>query len=101
MVDKKLRFAMLTKFKKGLSARGLTQNINMFKEQWAADAMIESYGYDECLEAMDAYLANYKNPDWTWFSYNIDSVIEAKHNKDEDDRVRALLRKGAKEWLEK
>lgn len=100
MADKKLRFALLTQFKKHLSARGKTQYINMFAQQWAADALIESFGYDECIEAMDYYFKINRTPDWTWFSYNAEKVIESKRLYDEDQRIRAINRRKARAWLD-
>lgn len=99
MVDRKLRHALLTQFKKRLSARGKTQYINMFSQQWAADALIESFGYDECIDAMDYYFAANDNPDWTWFSYNIEKIMQAKQVYEDDQRVRAVNRERAKAWL--
>jgi len=99
LADKKLRFAILSQFKKRLIAKGIAPNINDFKEQWAADALIESYGYDNCLDALDYYIRINDAPNWSWFSYNIDKVVAAMEARDEDDRIRQLLRKRAKEWV--
>ena len=55
MADKKLRFAILSRFKKKLEESNKSQDINIYSQQWAADAMIESYGYDKCIEIIDYY----------------------------------------------
>lgn len=99
MADKKLRFAMLTYFKKKLSSRGVPSQINQFKEQWAADALIDEYGYDDCINLVDWYFDHYQSPNWTWFTYNIDNVISFKSDTENDLKVRKMLREAAKEWL--
>lgn len=71
----------------------------MFAQQWTADALIDSFGYDECLEAMEYYFKVVDKPDWTWFSYNMEKVIDARVNIENDLKVRAELREGAKKWL--
>lgn len=100
MAEKKFRFAILTKFKKRLSERGINSDINIYSQQWAADAMIESYGYDETIDAIDYYFSISSSPDWNWFAYNSEKVIQSKRSEEEDKRVRAKLRAKAKEWLE-
>lgn len=100
MADKKQRFAILTRFKKYLSERGLSSDINIYSQQWAAEAMIESYGYQETLDAIEYYFRISASPDWTWFSYNSEKVIQSKRLEEEDNIIRAKLRDGARKWLE-
>jgi hypothetical protein len=101
MADKKLRFALLDQFKKKLTTINKAQDINLYSQQWAADALIESYGYDNCIEIMDYYFIISASPDWTWFTYNYEKVLQSKRLEDEDMQLRAKLRAGAKKWLEK
>lgn len=101
MADKKLRFAIISKFKKAASDKGKQlQPINMYSQQWAADAMIESYGFDKTVEAIEYYFTVSASPDWTWFAYNSDRLIQSMAEQDEDEKLRARLRAGAKKWLE-
>lgn len=100
MADKKLRFALMNKFKKRLQESGKNQDINLFSQQWAADAMIDSYGYDTCIDLMDYYFAISASPDWQWFAYNSEKVLQSKRIEDEDRDLRAKMRAGAKKWLE-
>jgi hypothetical protein len=100
MADKKLRFALMNKFKKKLQESGKNQEINLFSQQWAADAMIDSYGYDECLNAIDYYFSVSASPDWTWFTYNSEKVIQSRRQQEDDAQLRRKLRVGAKKWLE-
>ena len=101
MSDKKQRYAIINYFKK--KAKENNRNIgpiNIHSQQWAAEAMIESYGYEECFAIIDYYFEITETPDWTWLSYNSDKLVQSKTIEEEDKRLRARLRKGAKEWLE-
>ncbi len=100
MADKKLRFSILSKFKKKLQESNRNQEINIYSQQWAADAMIESYGYEKCLDIIDYYFLVSASPDWTWFSYNSEKVLQSKRLEDEDRLLREKLKVGAKKWLE-
>lgn len=100
MAEKKYRFAILTKFKKLLSERNIYSDINIYSQQWAADAMIESYGYEETIDAIEYYFKISASPDWNWFAYNSEKVIQSKRSEEEDRIIRAKLRAGAKKWLE-
>jgi hypothetical protein len=100
MADKKQRFAILTRFQKHLKERNISAEINIYSQQWAADAMIESYGYEKTMDAIEYYFSISASPDWNWFAYNSDKVIQSKRLEEEDKAVRAKLRAGAKKWLE-
>ena len=100
MADKKLRFAILSRFKKKLEESNKSQDINIYSQQWAADAMIESYGYDKCIEIIDYYFIVSSSPDWTWFSYNSEKVLQSKRLEDEDRLLREKLRVWARAGME-
>jgi len=101
MADKKQRFALISKFEKNARQKGvILQPINKYSQQWAADAMIESYGYDECLDIIDYYFAVSASPDWSWFAYNSERLVQSRNAEEEDKILRARLRQGAKKWLE-
>lgn len=100
MADKKQRFAILSRFQKHLKFHGINNEINIYSQQWAADAMIESYGYEQTLDAIEYYFSVSASPDWNWFAYNSEKVIQSKRSEEEDKIIRAKLREGAKKWLE-
>lgn len=101
MADKKQRFSVISRFQKIAKEKGKTlQPINMYSQQWAADAMIESYGYEETLDIVDYYFSVSASPDWNWFAYNSDRLVQSRANEKEDRALRARLRNGAKKWLE-
>jgi hypothetical protein len=71
----------------------------MHVEQWAADSLIQSYTLQGCYDLVEYYFAVSASPTWKWFAYNADKIYSAKKLKAEDDRVRAIMREQAKEWL--
>ena len=99
MTNKQQKFALLTKFRKRLKDRGLDDTMNMHVEQWAADSLIQSYTLQGCYDLVEYYFAVSASPTWKWFAYNADKIYSAKKLKAEDDRVRAIMREQAKEWL--
>ena len=99
MTNKQQKFALLTKFRKCLKDKGLDDTMNMHVEQWAADALIQSYTLQGCYDLVEYYFAVSASPSWKWFTYNADKVYSGKRLKEEDDRVRAIMREQAKEWL--
>jgi hypothetical protein len=99
VTNKQQKFALLTKFRKRLKDKGLDDTMNMHVEQWAADSLIQSYTLQGCYDLIEYYFAVSASPTWKWFAYNADKIYSAKQLKAEDDRVRAIMREQAKEWL--
>ena len=100
MVEKKYRFALISKYKSLVKDKNLKEeNINIHTQQWAADALIESYGVEECYNLIEYYVGVSASPSWKWFVNNADKVYDAKRAKAEDDANRKILREQAKEWL--
>jgi hypothetical protein len=99
VTNKQQKFALLTKFRKRLKDKGLDDTMNMHVEQWAADSLIQSYTLQGCYDLIEYYFAVSASPTWKWFAYNADKIYSAKKLKSEDDRVRAIMREQAKEWL--
>ena len=101
MADKKQRFAIISRFEKNAREKGVAiQPINKYSQQWAADAMIESYGYEQSLDIVDYYFVVSASPDWSWLAYNSERLIQSKALEEDDRVLRARLRQGAKKWLE-
>ena len=100
MVEKKYRFALISKYKSLVKQKKLKEeNINVHTQQWAADALIESYGVEECYELLEYYVNVSASPSWKWFVNNADKVYDSRRAKLEDDATRKILREQAKEWL--
>jgi len=100
MADRKSRHSLLSKYKALAKQRGMSVSLNAHVEQWAADSLIESYTLETCYEMLEYYFRVSQNPDWKWFSYNAEKIYKNLTAQKEDDRIRALMRDKAKEWLE-
>ena len=100
MADKKERFALLSLFKRLYKESGRGNlNINTFAQQWAADAIIDEIGYTESRDLVEYYFKINSSPNWTWFTYNWEKLIDSQAATDEDIRQRAIMRDKAKAWL--
>ena len=100
MADRKNRFAVLSRYEKHCKINGFpSPNINKYNEQWAADALLESFSIDEIYDAMTYYFMINPRPSWKGFANNVDRLLQSKAAKEEDDKLRAERRAKAKEWL--
>lgn len=100
MADRKERFAVLSRFEKHWKINGYPKLvINKYNEQWAADALLESFSIDEIYDAMTYYFMINPRPSWKGFANNVDRLIQSKAAREEDDKLRAERRAKAKEWL--
>ncbi len=102
MVDRKERFAVLSRYEKYCKQNNINMpTMNKYNEQWAADALLESFTFDEIDTAMQYYFGISSNPTWKGFANNVDRLLQSKAEKEEDQRLRAERRAMAKEWLSK
>lgn len=100
MAERKDRMALLSRYSKLHTIRYEEKpSLNLNVEQWASDALIESYGIGKCYDLLDYYFSVAQSPSWNYFAYNTEKILQAKLDKDRDDRERAERRKMAKEWL--
>jgi len=100
MADRKERFAVLSRFEKHWRSTELPPlQINKYNEQWAADALLESFSIHEIYDSMEYYFSINPRPTWKGFANNLDRLIQSRAAKEEDDRLRAERRAKAKEWL--
>jgi len=100
MADRKDRMALLSRFNKFYLQRyEQKSNMNLNVEQWAADALVESYGLSQCYDLLEYYFSISQDPKWNYFAYNAEKILNGKLEVEEDIKQRAALRKKAKEWL--
>jgi hypothetical protein len=74
-------------------------NINLNVEQWASDALVESYGISACYDLLDYYFGVAQDPTWNFFAYNAEKILNGKLDKEQDDTERKERRVKAKEGL--
>lgn len=100
MADRKDRMALLSRYSKLHTQKYESKpSLNLNVEQWAADALVESYGLSGCYDILDYYFRVNSNPSWNFFAYNAEKILQAKKDKDQDDKERAERRAMARKWL--
>ena len=92
--------ALLSRYSKHHTSRYEQKpSLNLNVEQWASDALIESYGMSQCYDLLEYYFGVAQTPSWNHFAYNAEKILQAKLDKQQDEKERAERRKMAKEWL--
>ena len=100
MAERKDRMALLSRYNKlYLQRYEQKSNINLNVEQWASDALVESYGISACYDLLDYYFGVAQDPTWNFFAYNAEKILNGKLDKEQDDTERKERREKAKEWL--
>ena len=100
MAERKDRMALLSRYSKFHTAKYEQKpSLNLNVEQWAADALIESYGLGSCYDVLEYYFSVAQSPTWNYFAYNTEKILQARLDKQKDDEERAERRRMAKEWL--
>ena len=100
MAERKDRMALLSRYSKYHTARYEQKpSLNLNVEQWAADALVESYGVSGCYDILEYYFKVAENPSWNYFAYNAEKILQAQKDKARDDKERVERRQMAREWL--
>ena len=100
MAERKDRMALLSRYSKLHTIHyGSKASLNLNVEQWAADALIESYGMSGCYDMLDYYFNTAQSPSWKWFANYADRIVDAIEARKQDDEERAQRRRLAQEWL--
>ena len=100
MAERKDRMALLSRYSKFHTAKYQEKPLlNLNVEQWAADALIESYGMSFCYDLLEYYFKVSDKPAWKYFANYAEKIIDAREEYEEDLRERAERRAKAKEWL--
>lgn len=100
MADRKDRMTLLSRYSKLHTQKFEAKPLfNLNVEQWAADALIESYGLPFCYDLLQYYFDVSENPTWKYFANYADKIIDAREQYQQDLNERAERRAKAKEWL--
>jgi hypothetical protein len=100
MADRKDRMALLSRYNKlHLQRYEQKSNLNLNVEQWAADALVESYGLKDCYDLLDYYFGVAQDPNWNFFAYNAEKILSGKLEVQSDIKEREQRRKLARKWL--
>jgi hypothetical protein len=100
MAERKDRMALLgTYSSQHLKKYGVKPILNLNTEQWAADAVIESFGLDLSMKLVYYYFEVAQTHSWTFYAYNAEKLLKAMDDKAKDDKERAERREMARRWL--
>lgn len=100
MADRKDRMALLSRYQKLYSEKYKEKpSININVEQWAADALIESYTLQSCYDLLKYYFEVSQSPNWKYFANYADKIIESQEQYAQDLEERQERRKQARLWL--
>jgi hypothetical protein len=100
VTERKDRMALLSRYNKlYLQRYEAKSNINLNVEQWAADALVESYGIKVCYDLLDYYFNVSLSPSWSYFAYNAQKILEAKLEVEQDIKERKERRDLARKWI--
>ena len=100
MAERKDRMALLSRYSKLHTAKYEEKpSLNLNVEQWASDALVESYGISKCYDLLEYYFSVAQEPSWNYFTYNAEKILNGKIDKEQDDKDRLERRRLAKEWL--
>jgi hypothetical protein len=100
MAERAERLALLGKFDKFYKQRyNVVPQYNKWAEQWAADALIESYGIKFCYDLLEYYFDVAQNPTWKYFSNNAHEIFDKREMQLRDAEERKQRRETAKKWL--
>jgi hypothetical protein len=100
MAERKDRMALLSRYSKLHTARYEQKpSLNLNVEQWASDALVESYGISKCYDLLEYYFSVAQEPSWNYFTYNAEKILNGKIDKEQDDKDRLERRRLAREWL--
>jgi len=100
MAERKDRMALLgTYSSQHMKKYGAKPLLNLNTEQWAADAIVESFGLDLAMRLVYYYFEVAQTHSWTFYAYNAEKLLQAMNDKAKDERERAERREMAKRWL--
>jgi len=100
VAERKDRMALLSRYSKLHTAKYEQKpSLNLNVEQWAADALIESYGIAECYDLLQYYFDVAEQPNWKYFANHADHIVYKRNQIHQDLKEREERRAKAKEWL--
>jgi hypothetical protein len=100
MAERKDRMALLSRYNKFYLQRyEQKSNLNLNVEQWAADALVESYGLPACYDLLEYYFSIAQEPSWNFFAYNAERIINGRDEVTQDIKERKERRELARKWL--
>jgi hypothetical protein len=101
MAERKDRMALLSRYSKLHNSKyGERPSLNLNVEQWAADALITSYGIEECYDLLEYYFSVSQTPSWKYFANYAETIVSSQKQIKQDLKEREERRKMARAWLD-
>lgn len=99
MADRKDKFALISYFVQ-VYKKSYKQPVvvNRYAAQWDADALIDSFGLQECKGIVDYYIHYAVAPSWRGFAKNAERVYNKIQEEAADKEARRIMRERVKEW---
>lgn len=100
MTEKQQSYALRSKWK-GLfeQATGSKWNSSIHRDAAQLKPVLEDIGYDRCVEAMVYYTGVAGSPDFMYFIYNYDKILDAKKSRDSSIEQSRILREKTRERM--
>jgi hypothetical protein len=100
MAERKDRMALLSRYSKLHTAKYEQKpSLNLNVEQWSADSLIQSYGISACYDLLEYYFSIAQEPNWNYFAYNAEKILNGKLDVEKDIKERTERRTLARRWL--
>lgn len=100
MADRKERFALLSRYSKLHAIKYEAKpQLNLNVEQWAADALVDSYGLQVCYDLLQYYFDVSPSPNWKYFANYAQDIIDRQEQYRQDLKERKERREQARKWL--
>ena len=100
MAERKDRMALLSRYSKLHTQKyEVKPLLNLNVEQWAADALIESYTLQYCYDLLQYYFDVAQKPAWKYFANYAHEIINKRDLYEQDQLERLQRREAAKKWL--
>lgn len=74
------------------------RRFNRAKAKWDARQLVQSYGLDDCKEAVLWYVKVSQNRDWRQFVFNCGDYISEARSVERDAERRRMNRRIANQW---
>ena len=100
MAERKDRMALLSRYSKLHTQKfGEKPLLNLNVEQWAADALVESYTLQYCYDLLQYYFDVAQTPSWKYFANYAHEINAGRSAVEADLQERRQRRELAKKWL--
>ena len=97
----KLEYSLITRYQQLFEQKyGRQPVVNKYKEKWAANSLIEDFGYDTVIECLEYYFKTPKDGHpISYFFFNFDQLQDTLESNKRDDALREERRRKTQELV--